>query len=372
MRMGTDLKRGGGRPTSPRFLIDAKTKATVLHFDELATFIPTSSDALPASAISDEDGSTQATNGIPGKGTGPGGNLRSKRYQYGTDLPAFDVTVEGEDFIMETPKVRTIDLKHGEARKTGAYRYKGPENTHKEINGAFCPLNDAHCFGQVVFAMYKDWLGTSPLGPNQLILGVHFHSQYENAFWSPSDRMMGFGDGKDRMYPLVSLDVLAHEVSHGFTDLHSQLFYREEESGGINEAFSDMAGEAAEFYLRQTNDFLVGATIMKAEGTALRYMDHPPKDGRSIGSAKDFRPSLDMHYSSGVYNKAFYTLATTPGWDTRKAFEVFARANMRYWGPQTNFVQGARGVVDAATDLGYPTTDVIAAFAKVDVAVERI
>jgi Zn-dependent metalloprotease len=366
--MGSDLKQGGGKPTSPRFLLDAKTRATVLHFDELATLITSSSDTGSSSGIPGQAGDREIANGTPGKGTGPGGNLKTNRYQYGTDLPAFDVTLEGQDYIMETAQVRTINLNHGEAKKTGAYRYKGPENTYKEINGAFCPLNDAHCFGLVVFAMYKDWFNTSPLGASQLILGVHYQNQYENAFWSPSDRMMGFGDGRNRMYPLVSLDVLAHEVSHGFTTDHSNLFYREE-SGGINEAFSDMAGEAAEFYLRQTNDSLVGATIMKKEGSALRYMDDPPKDGRSIGSASDYYPELDMHYSSGVYNKAFYILATTSGWDTKKAFEIFVRANMRYWGPSTNFVQGARGVVDAADDLGYPTQDVIAAFAKVDIAV---
>ncbi len=58
---------------------------------------------------------------------------------------------------------------------------------------------------------------------------------------------MTFGDGASYFYPLVSLDVSAHEVSHGFIEQNSNLIYSGQ-SGGINEAFSDMAGEAAEFY----------------------------------------------------------------------------------------------------------------------------
>lgn len=369
VRIGTDLKGGGGgKPTNPRFLLDAKTKATVLQFDELATFIAASAVAGTISASPREVGQGQLENAVAGKGTGPGGNLKTGRYHYGTDLPAFDVSVEDQDYIMETAQVRTVNLEHGPARKYPPFRYRGPENTFVSINDAFCPLNDAHAFGLVVFGMYEDWFGTTPIGASQLILGVHYQNEFENAFWSPSDRMMGFGDGKNRMYPLVSLDVMSHEVSHGFTTDHSNLYYYDQ-SGGINEAFSDMAGEAAKFYMRKENDFLVGASIMKKQGSALRSMENPPVDGRSIGSAKDFYPGLDVHYSSGVYNKAFYLVATTPGWDTKKAFEIFVRANMRFWGPNTNFVQGARGVVDAAEDLGYATSDVIAAFAKVDIAV---
>src|SRR3546814_1361505 len=76
------------------------------------------------------------------------------------------------------------------------------------------------------------------------------------------------------------------------------------QSGGINEAFSDMAGEAAEYYFNGgSNDFLVGAQIFKGSG-ALRYMADPPQDGRSIGHADDYTSGMDVHYSSGVYNRS--------------------------------------------------------------------
>ena len=112
------------------------------------------------------------------------------------------------------------------------------------INGAYSPINDAHFFGGVIDGMYRGWFGVAPLS-FQLVMRVHYGRSYENAFWNGT--AMYFGDGASYFYPLVSLDVTSHEISHGFTEQHSSLQYSGQ-SGGINEAFSDMAGEAAEYY----------------------------------------------------------------------------------------------------------------------------
>jgi pseudolysin/vibriolysin len=170
--------------------------------------------------------------------------------------------------------------------------------------------------------MYQAYLGVRPIS-QKLVMKVHYGSAYENAFWDGST--MNFGDGASTFYPLTSLDVTGHEVSHGFTEQNSNLTYSGM-SGGMNEAFSDMAGEAVEYYVRGTNDFLVGPEIFKAAG-ALRYMANPTQDGRSIDNAANYTSALDVHNSSGVFNKAFYLIATTSGWNTRKAFEVMADAN---------------------------------------------
>jgi hypothetical protein len=81
-------------------------------------------------------------------------------------------------------------------------------------------------------------------------------------------------------------------------------------------------------------------------------MCNPPQDGGSIDNASQYTSGLDVHYSSGVYNKAFCKLAKTAGWDTPKAFKVIARANELYWTPSSTFNSGACGVETAATDLG--------------------
>ncbi len=290
--------------------------------------------------------------------TGPGGNVKTGKYFYGADFGPLQVD---DNCRMTGTNVDTLNMNHGTTGGT-IHQFTCPENTVKEINGAYSPLNDAHYFGNVVFDMYRNWYNTAPLS-FKLKMRVHYSRNYENAFWDGSQ--MTFGDGATTFYPLVSLDVAAHEVSHGFTEQNSGLVYSGQ-SGGINEAFSDMAGEAAEYYMKGSNDWLVGAQIFKGNGS-LRYFEDPARDGKSIGHASDYYDGIDVHHSSGVYNRAFYLLAHTSGWQTRKAFEVFVLANRLYWGPNTTFDQGACGVTRAATDLGYSVSDVAAAFTAVGV-----
>ncbi len=297
-------------------------------------------------------------------GTGPGGNTKTGQYEYqvGGKYGPLSVLQSGTTCTLDSPNVVTVNM-NGATSGGSTHSFTCPRNTVKAINGAFSPMNDAHAFGTVVFNMYQNWLGLRPIS-QKLKLRIHYGSSYENAFWDGTQ--MTFGDGATTFYPLVSLDVMAHEVSHGFTEQNSNLTYSGQ-SGGINEAFSDMAGEAAEFFQRGTNDFLVGSEIFKSTG-ALRYMANPPQDGRSIDHASKFTSSMDVHYSSGVYNKAFYTLAKTTGWDTKKAFQVMAHANDIYWTASTNFNQGACGVEKAAVDKGFNKADVTAAFNVVGVS----
>jgi len=324
----------GGHPTRPTFLVDAHSGQIRFEYEGL-----THVDV----------------------GTGPGGNEKTGSYTYGTNFGFLDVAQSGDTCTMNSANVKTVDLNHGTTGST-PFAYDCPENTHKTINGAYSPLNDAHYFGGVVFDMYNEWLGMPPL-TFQLSMRVHYSTNYENAFWNGSS--MTFGDGETKFYPLVGLDVAAHEVSHGFTEQNSNLIYSGQ-SGGINEAFSDIAGEAAEFYMTGDADFLVGADIFKADG-ALRYMDDPTKDGVSIGHASDYYVGMDVHYSSGVYNKAFYLLANKSGWDIRKAFELFAEANMNHWTANETFDTAFLGLMDAASQLGYNTEDVAEAFELVGV-----
>jgi len=297
-------------------------------------------------------------------GTGPGGNAKTGKYEYGTDFGYLDVAQSGNTCTMNSTNVKTVNLNNASSNSsTTAFSYTCPRNTVKTINGGHSPLNDAHYFGNVIFNMYQAYIGQAPLS-FQLVMKVHYKSSYENAFWDGA--AMTFGDGASTFYPLVSLDVSSHEVSHGFTEQQSNLTYSDQ-SGGINEAFSDMAGEAAEFYMRGSNDWLVGADIFKGSG-ALRYMNNPTQDGSSIDNAANYTNGMDVHHSSGVYNKAFYLLANKTGWGTVKAFQAFARANRDYWTASTTFNQGACGVETAAADLGFTVADVTSAFSSVGVS----
>ena len=190
--------------------------------------------------------------------TGPGGNQKTGQYNYGTDRGFLNVDANCR---MTNANVDTYNM-NGATSGGSIHQFTCPNNTVKAINGAYSPLNDAHYFGGVVFNMYQSWFGVNPLNV-KLKMRVHYSSNYENAFWDGSQ--MTFGDGASTFYPLVSLDVTSHEVSHGFTEFNSNLTYSGQ-SGGINEAFSDMAGEAAEYFMKGSNDWLVGTEIFKSSG----------------------------------------------------------------------------------------------------------
>jgi pseudolysin/vibriolysin len=316
-------------------------------------------DANTGEVIRSWEGLTDAS------ANGPGGNQKTGEYFYGTDYPALNVTQSGSTCKLQNTDVVTYNLNHGSGGGS-IVSFTCPTSNTDPINGAYSPVNDAHHFGGVVHDMYVAYTGAPPLNM-QLRMNVHYLNNYENAFWDGT--AMYFGDGASTFYPLVSLDVTSHEISHGYTEQNSGLEY-DGQSGGMNEAYSDIAGEAAEFYDRGAADFLVGADIVKTSagiGDALRYMCNPPQDGGSIDNADDYYNGLDVHYSSGVYNKAFCLLAKTSGWDVKKAFQAFQLANKSYWDANSDFDDGACGVESAAEDLGYSKNDVVTAFNGVGV-----
>jgi len=299
-------------------------------------------------------------------GNGPGGNIKTGQYEYGTDFDALDVTQVDDVCFLENEKVKTVTMESG-TEPSEAFSFPCDRNTYKEINGAYSPLNDAHAFGTAVFDMYQQWYNTAPL-TFQLLMRVHNGDGWENATWNGA--AMTFGDGADNFHPLVSLDIVSHEVSHGFTQQNSDLLYFDQ-SGGINESFSDMAGETAEYFLRGQTDWLSGADISKV-APALRYFETPSLDGYSIDNASDFFYGMDVHFSSGVFNRAFYFLSNTEGWDPRKAFEIMLNANQNYWVNSTDFIDGACGAINSAIDLSYNAVDVINAFQIVGIQCDNI
>ena len=146
---------------------------------------------------------------------------------------------------------------------------------------------------------------------------VHYGNAYNNAFWDGTQ--MTYGDGSGNAKPLTSIDVAGHEMSHGVTENSAALNYRGE-SGGLNEATSDIFGTAVEFYADDTSastdvgDYLIGEKInINGNGTPLRYMDKPSKDGRSADCWSRTVGRLDVHYSSGPLNHWFYLVSEGSG-----------------------------------------------------------
>ena len=141
---------------------------------------------------------------------------------------------------------------------------------------------------------------------------VHYSSKYNNAYWSDSCFCMTYGDGDGiNLRPLVAIDVAGHEMSHGITSRTAKLVYSAE-SGGLNEATSDIFGTAVEFYAANSSDpgdYLIGEKIMITGKPFLRNMMDPTADGRSLDHYSKYKSGVDVHYSSGIANNFFYLLS---------------------------------------------------------------
>jgi Zn-dependent metalloprotease len=176
---------------------------------------------------------------------------------------------------------------------------------------------DAHYGVSRTWDYYKNVHGRNGIANDGVgaLSRVHYGRGYVNAFWSDGCFCMTFGDGDNgvRFNPLIALDVAGHEMSHGVTRRTAGLVYSGE-SGGLNEATSDIFGTMVEYYANNPNDpgdYLIGEKIyVNNPGTsALRWMFKPSLDRSSPDCYNAGIGGLNVHYSSGVANHFYYLLA---------------------------------------------------------------
>ncbi|MGW9300090.1 M4 family metallopeptidase [Streptomyces cyaneofuscatus] len=180
---------------------------------------------------------------------------------------------------------------------------------------------DAHYGAALTWDYYKNVHGRNGIRGDGVgaYSRVHYGNNYVNAFWQDSCFCMTYGDGAGNAKPLTSIDVAAHEMTHGLTSVTAKLVYSGE-SGGLNEATSDIFAAAVEFHANNAQDqgdYLVGEKIdIRGNGTPLRYMDKPSKDGSSKDAWYSGIGSIDVHYSSGPANHWYYLLSEGSGTKT--------------------------------------------------------
>ncbi|TCJ30450.1 M4 family metallopeptidase [Nocardioides jejuensis] len=215
---------------------------------------------------------------------------------------------------------------------------------------------------------------------------VHYGKNYVNAFWD--GKRMTYGDGNGTTYgPLVSLDVAGHEMSHGVTEHTAGLSYSGE-SGGLNEATSDIFGTMVEFHAANASDpgdYLIGEQFALHGTKPLRRMDDPATDGHSATCWSSTAKNLDVHYSSGIANHFFFVLAEGTGARTingvaynapscdgtqvtgigrDQADQIWYRALTTYMTSGTNYAAARTATLNAAADLygaGSPQQNAVAA-----------
>ncbi|MFD3807353.1 M4 family metallopeptidase [Streptomyces sp. NPDC058611] len=213
---------------------------------------------------------------------------------------------------------KTYNLNRGSSG-TGTL-FSGPD----DVWGNGLPANletaaaDAHYGAAVTWDYFKNVHGRNGLRNDGVApyTRVHYGNNYVNAFWQDSCFCMTYGDGDGNAKPLTSTDVAAHEMTHGLTSVTGNMTYSGE-PGGLNEATSDIMAAAVEFYAnnpQDLGDYNVGEKIdIRGNGTPLRYMDKPSKDGSSKDAWYSGIGSIDVHYSSGPANHWYYLASEGSG-----------------------------------------------------------
>ncbi|XP_076464049.1 elastase-like [Babylonia areolata] len=299
--------------------------------------------------------------------TGVGGNLKVGKIRYGEFQRCLDLRRDNGTCYLENRYVRVLNNNFSFSEKSNATPVASYncEEIDDYVNGGYSPLLDAFFYGTVVSRMFEDWYGMSPLG-KVITFIVHFGINESTAFWNGLECVYGDGNGVT-YYPFVELNVVGHEIAHGITENNSKLLYFQQ-SGSVNEAFSDMTGETAQAYLKGA-DWLVGFEISVGDTPPHRYFDDPEKDNKSISHADNFTDFLDPHLGSGVYNHAFYILVHDYGLPIREVYHVFLHANRMYWHHMSNYVQAACDVMKSAYDLGQDGSKFRQAFVEVGIEV---
>ena len=254
------------------------------------------------------------------------------------------------------------------------------------------------------YDMLKNVLGWHSLdGQNtSTYIAAHVNTDYDNAYYSDTCKCMFIGDGSS-FNSLGSIDVVGHEMGHGVTAATSNLLYFGE-SGGLNESSSDIAGEVVEAYARAGgsgesipdvgNDWVLGKEISK-NGTPLRWMYKPAKDGSSPDAWTTSLKRLDVHYSSGPNNRMFYFLAqgskaekesdyyskylvkkpqAMSGIGTDKAYKIWFKAATTKFTAVTNYKDARSKMIAAAQELyGMSSKEAVAvqrAYAAINVGAD--
>ena len=205
----------------------------------------------------------------------------------------------------------------------------GPGSTDDSVNRAF------DGFGKTL-QFYREKLQRNSIDGNGMRLDgyVHRGSGFNNAFWDGLEMVFGDGDGIIFTDFTKSLDVIAHELTHGVTENAAGLEYHVQ-SGALNESMSDVFGSLVKQYEAGHHadeaDWLIGAEVftpriaadalrsMRAPGTAFDndlfgrdpQPDHMSRFARSPDTEQgDYG---GVHTNSGIPNKAFYLAAVNIG-----------------------------------------------------------
>ena len=287
---------------------------------------------------------------------------------FGRDFMFFDALTS--DLVARHPQVHSA-----KSWKTHTLNGGGTNSAPGQLlctNNQSCGNNQAaqraHDGASWVHDYYMQKHNRDSLDGNGMTLVSSVDLGEENAYWTGSQMIYGqAGNNVDNDFT-SDFDVIGHEFTHGVTSNTANLVYQNE-SGALNEAWSDIFGVTAESFRNgtTTSTWLLGDGLYNQQGKAFRYMNNPTQDGQS----KDYYPERytgtqdngGVHLNSGIANLAYVLLVdggshprdktsvTVPSIGMAKAEKIFYRALTTYMSANTQFSGARTATANAANDL---------------------
>lgn len=278
-----------------------------------------------------------------------------------------------------TSRNRTVyDMESLDAPLPGVERRseKQPATGIEDVDAVFDHAGITHDFYKKVFKRQSLNGAGYPLKGS-----VNYGFQVVGAYWTGDQVLYGAGDGEYFLSAARSLEIAAHELTHGLIGFTSMLQYQNE-PGALNESFCDVIGISVAHHHAKTpaenaNWFvggdLVGAGLGDVRGfrtflAEKAFMDnHPvlgsdPQPKHMRDYVHDPEDNGGVHTNSGIPNHAFYLAAMAIGgnvWDcaTLIWYEAFTKA----LNPQATFAQAAQATEAVARrDFGDREGDAVA------------
>ena len=162
------------------------------------------------------------------------------------------------------------------------------------------------------------------------------------------DGMVVFGEGLPEGFVLTEtgqtidffaggIDIVSHELAHAITDNTSGLIYQNE-SGALNEAFSDIIGVSVEFFMADTGrhreeiaDYVLGEDVIKPNG--VRSLADPLSLNNPDHYSIRYQGGADyggVHINSTIASHAFY-LAIEGGTNKTSGISVVGVGSHNRW-----------------------------------------
>jgi bacillolysin len=361
-----------GRADTRQYFIDARTGATRLEY----------SDRKTQTAVG------RAT-GVLGDSKKISVRSASGQFQARDDLRPPTI----ETYDMKGDPVRTDNFLSGRLNLSSSDL--GSDSDNDWTDGA---VGDAHIYAGYTYDYYFKRFGRKGLNNADIRMQNLVHpvrrsdfqiyiDDYEdffiNAFYDGGGVMV-YGEGLPPNVTIGgqtwdflsgSLDVVAHELSHGVTEYSANFIYRNE-SGALNESFSDIIGTSVEFFFQPAGngalraDYLMGEDVIRPGG--LRSMSDPGSFGDPDHYSKRFLGSQDnggVHINSGIPNHAFYlaieggtnrtsgiAVQGVGGGNREQMEKVFYRAFTQLMPANSTFSVARAATIQAARDLYGPNS----------------